>query len=177
MKKVAFLIDGAFLRKVFKERNGEHITKNEVLKVVKESLTASSEEIFRVYYYDAPPFEDELQNPIDGKGRRYFPEKKCSAINNFHNQLAEANFVAFRKGTLSFNGWKINKWAMQKIVKGKILKATDIIPNFKQKTVDMKIGLDIAWLASKRIVDKIVLITADNDFIPRIKKSYRIDMK
>jgi len=30
----------------------------------------------------------------------------------------------------------------------------------------MKIGLDAAWLASKRIVDRIILVTADSDFIP-----------
>ena len=38
-----------------------------------------------------------------------------------------------------------------------------------QKQVDMKIGLDIAWLSIKKIVDRIVLITGDQDFIPVMK--------
>ena len=33
----------------------------------------------------------------------------------------------------------------------------------------MKMGLDIAWLASKRIADRIILVTADSDFVPAMK--------
>ena len=33
----------------------------------------------------------------------------------------------------------------------------------------MKIGLDMATLANKKQVEKIILITADSDFIPAIK--------
>ena len=45
----------------------------------------------------------------------------------------------------------------------------DITPNFEQKAVDIKIGLDIAWLSSKRIVDALALVTGDTDFIPAMK--------
>ncbi len=38
-----------------------------------------------------------------------------------------------------------------------------------QKGVDMKIGLDIASLAYKKLVDKIVLIAGDSDFVPAAK--------
>ena len=41
--------------------------------------------------------------------------------------------------------------------------------DIKQKGVDMKIGLDMATIASKKQVEKIILITADSDFIPAIK--------
>ena len=37
----------------------------------------------------------------------------------------------------------------------------------------MKIGLDVAWLSSKRIVDRIVLVTGDSDFIPAMKFARR----
>lgn len=33
----------------------------------------------------------------------------------------------------------------------------------------MRIGLDIAWLATKRLVDAIVLVTGDSDFIAAMK--------
>ena len=49
------------------------------------------------------------------------------------------------------------------------LEKTDIRPVFTQKGVDMRIGLDAAWLALKRIVDKVVLVTSDHDFIPAMK--------
>lgn len=35
------------------------------------------------------------------------------------------------------------------------------------------IGLDIAWLASKNIVDRIILVTGDADFIPAMKFARR----
>lgn len=47
--------------------------------------------------------------------------------------------------------------------------ADDFEPDFTQKEVDIKIGLDVAWLSSKRIVDKIILVTGDTDFIPAMK--------
>lgn len=37
----------------------------------------------------------------------------------------------------------------------------------------MKIGLDVAWLSSKSIVERIVLVTADSDFIPPMKFARR----
>ena len=43
----------------------------------------------------------------------------------------------------------------------------------KQKGVDMKIGLDIASLSLKKIVQKIVLISGDSDFVPAAKLARR----
>ncbi len=37
----------------------------------------------------------------------------------------------------------------------------------------MKIGLDVAWLASKGIVERIILVTADSDFVPAMKFARR----
>lgn len=37
----------------------------------------------------------------------------------------------------------------------------------------MKIGLDMAWMAGKRTVDKIVLVTGDSDFISPMKLARR----
>ena len=37
----------------------------------------------------------------------------------------------------------------------------------------MKIGLDVAWLATKRIVDRIILVTGDSDFVPAMKFARR----
>jgi hypothetical protein len=38
--------------------------------------------------------------------------------------------------------------------------------NLVQKEVDMLMGLDIAWIAAQKMVDKIVLLTGDADMIP-----------
>jgi uncharacterized LabA/DUF88 family protein len=46
-------------------------------------------------------------------------------------------------------------------------------PEILQKRVDIKIGLDVAWLASRHIVDRIALVTGDTDFIPAMKFARR----
>ena len=60
-------------------------------------------------------------------------------------------------GELSFTGWKQDPYSGR------------TKPDFKQKGVDMKFGLDMAVMASKRTVDKIVLVAGDSDFIAPIK--------
>lgn len=47
------------------------------------------------------------------------------------------------------------------------------IVGMKQTGVDMKVGLDVASLAQSRIVDQIILIADDTDFIPAIKVARR----
>ncbi|WP_130472657.1 NYN domain-containing protein [Candidatus Magnetaquicoccus inordinatus] len=92
----------------------------------------------------------------------------------FFNELMVHDDIAFRKGHLQLNGWKIENVRLRGLIrKDQKISAGDIREDFKQKGVDMKIGLDIAWLATKRIVDYIVLITGDTDFVPAMKFARR----
>ena len=63
------------------------------------------------------------------------------------------------------------------MLKGKIqfedLKEHDVVPNARQKGVDMRIGIDISALAIKKQVDQIVLIAGDADFVPAAKLARR----
>tara|TARA_R110000772_G_scaffold48719_1_gene111165 strand:+ start:1080 stop:1460 length:381 start_codon:yes stop_codon:yes gene_type:complete len=89
-------------------------------------------------------------------------------------ELALKDNVAFRAGELSFQGWVIKKHAVKEIAKtNRAPKESDFQPDLKQKRVDMKIGLDVAWLSSKGIVDRIILVTGDSDFIPAMKFARR----
>jgi uncharacterized LabA/DUF88 family protein len=45
-----------------------------------------------------------------------------------------------------------------------------------QKGVDMRIGLDLASIAAKRLADQVVLIAGDSDFIPAAKMARREGM-
>lgn len=49
----------------------------------------------------------------------------------------------------------------------------DFIFSAKQKGVDMRIGLDIASLAYKKLVNQIILIAGDSDFVPAAKLARR----
>ena len=172
MKKVAVLIDGGFLTIIYKMKLSSNLTPHIVVNLVKNEIVQNDEELFRIYYYDAPPFDKVIKNPIDNSQIDYSSTPLFAAANNFHRELAEMNFVALRKGKLSFNGWKLTRGVLNRISNKTLtgtIQASDIVPDLKQKAVDMKIGLDIAWLATNNIVNKIVLITADNDFIPAMK--------
>ena len=172
MKKVAILIDGSFLLKSYRDFTGKNIKESKIITLSEDLIEKKSEEIFRIFYYDAPPFEKKLKNPIDKVETDYAKTPTHIAITKFQDNLAKTDLIAFRKGKLSFADWKIGKSAYEKIrAGGKVgsVNASDFIPDFKQKGVDIKIGLDIAWLSTKRIVDKIILVTADNDFVPAMK--------
>ena len=53
------------------------------------------------------------------------------------------------------------------------LEEDDISPTFKQKGVDMRIGLDIASIAFKKQADRIVLVSGDSDFVTAAKLARR----
>lgn len=53
------------------------------------------------------------------------------------------------------------------------LTEADYVYHAVQKGVDMKIGLDIASLAYKKLVSKIILIAGDSDFVPASKFAHR----
>ena len=49
----------------------------------------------------------------------------------------------------------------------------DFSPAFRQKGVDMRIGLDIASITLKRQANVIVLVSGDTDFVPAAKLARR----
>lgn len=86
--------------------------------------------------------------------------------------------MALRLGYLKDSGdWKIKPSKVKELLKGKIqikdLAEDDVVYELKQKSIDMKIGVDIASLSLKHFVDRIVLITGDADFVPAAKLARR----
>ncbi|MGL4608382.1 MAG: hypothetical protein ACRCYY_01675 [Trueperaceae bacterium] len=72
-------------------------------------------------------------------------------MNQLIRDLKITDNFAFRAGELSFDGWIIKKRSVEDIIKtGRSLTKDDVVPDLKQKGVDIKIGLDVAWLASKK---------------------------
>lgn len=87
--------------------------------------------------------------------------------------------MVLRLGELSdeYASHTITPSALKDICSGKKtisdLKEDDFFISFKQKGVDMKIGLDIASLAYKKQIDQIILIAGDSDFVPAAKLARR----
>ena len=96
----------------------------------------------------------------------------------FHKYLKMQRKVALRLGELSSTGaWKIKTPATRKLLRKQInisdLSDMDVELDVKQKGVDMRIGLDIASLSLKGMVDQIILISGDGDFVPAAKLARR----
>jgi uncharacterized LabA/DUF88 family protein len=66
---------------------------------------------------------------------------------------------------LKFRGFKPKKIPISPVA----LSDDDFKPDFEQKGVDMRIGLDIATYSDKRLTDRIILVTGDTDCIPAMK--------
>ena len=86
--------------------------------------------------------------------------------------------MALRLGHLSGDTpWTIKPEKIDALLKKRIqfedLIESDVVPNVRQKGVDMRIGLDIASLAYKKQVDQIVLFAGDADFVPAAKLARR----
>ncbi len=181
--KVAVLIDGGFFVKRFnnvfnksRTMTGEDVAKR--LYTIAHRHVGKENILYRIFYYDCHPFDKKMHNPINNRviDFRSTPEYK------FRTELIEAlkrrRKVALRLGTLKESRtWSIYPHKVKELLSGKI-EAKDLAPEdvhveLRQKGIDMKIGVDIASLALKRFVDRIVLISGDSDFVPAAKLARR----
>ena len=96
-------------------------------------------------------------------------------MNNFLNNLKQRRKVALRMGFFADEemNYVFSAETVKKLCKKSItiddIQESNLVLNMRQKGVDMKIGLDIASLAYKKLVDQIVLISGDSDFVPAAK--------
>ena len=96
-------------------------------------------------------------------------------MNNFLNNLKQRRKVALRMEFFADEemNYVFSAETVKKLCKKSItiddIQESNLVLNMRQKGVDMKIGLDIASLAYKKLVDQIVLISGDSDFVPAAK--------
>lgn len=100
-------------------------------------------------------------------------------MNTFLNELKYKRKFALRMGRLSDNdlGYVIKPEVVKALFSGKKhfsdITEYDFILDIKQKTMDMKLGTDIASMVLKKQVDQIILIAGDSDFVPAAKLARR----
>ncbi len=172
--QVAVLIDaGFFLHESHAPLGHRLVEPHEVIDAARSTLR-KDEHLFRIYYYDCPPYEGTRNNPVDQRVVNFAATDTARARQSLHGRLEVAPHLAFRKGRLVFEGWTIPRHRLRDLVKAnRPVCAEDFQPEFTQKGVDIKIGLDVAWLASMHIVDRIILVTGDTDFVPAMKSARR----
>lgn len=155
--RVAVLIDGGHTR-VLARQAGYGYDPDYIEKIGHAAVQAD-ETLLRILYYDCAPYSGKVRLPVSGE------YKEFNGSDTWLRKLAAKNLFAVRLGVLKFRGFKPRTVPIAKAQ----LTDADFKPDFEQKGVDMRIGLDIANHASMRSVDRVVLITGDTDCIPAMK--------
>jgi len=135
---------------------------------IAHSCVADDEDLLRILYYDCPLNTDEqrIQKPISGKKTNL---KRKPSENQWLTDLARRGLFGVVKGRLVLRGWKLRNSALRNRQSDAPLTDDDFRPNFQQKGVDMRLGIDIAVNAIKKTFDVMVIITRDTDFVPVLK--------
>lgn len=193
--KTAILIDGGFFLKRYRYIKGfdredppNEVAKNLVAYCMKHierinkyrnRYKLPSTELYRIFYYDARPYEGDSHEPISGKPFSFKSSDLFRFKHELFSELKQQRKIALRLGFLknSSKQWSIRSRHTKPLLRGekKIeeLDSGDLDYPLKQKAVDMKVGLDIATLAFKNQVSQIILITGDSDFVPVAKFARR----
>lgn len=193
VRRVAVLIDGGFFfhrvqhqfRKNFPDRtlNADLIEKI-IQKLAKWHLQSRNAarplELQRIFFYDCPPPQHQVHSPVKPLEHRTAPLVKFKDHPAYqlrlasHQRLARSRKVALRMGKLSAHGeWQMKSNVLKDLCQGKrdwqSITSDDFFYDIPQKGVDIKLGIDIAHLSHHRLVDQIVLVTGDTDFVPAAK--------
>ena len=96
----------------------------------------------------------------------------------FFEQLKKKRKVVLRLGHLAtYKKWKISSDNLKALLEKKLfvenLTEEQVILDVVQKGTDIRIGIDIASLALKKQVDRVILISGDSDFVPAAKLARR----
>ena len=191
--KTAILVDGGFYLKrymrLYSKQSGSEPRDAVIFlnKLVQGHMARLNEkdsgnrELYRVFFYDCPPILKKAHLPISNKAIDFSKTKQAQFRLCLHEELKKQRKVALRLGHLSNHGsWEIRPGKLKQVLQGKLrfedLTDKDFNLGVRQKGVDMKIGLDIASLSYKRLVDRIILISGDADFVSAAKLARREGM-
>ncbi len=184
MIKTAILVDGAFYRKrafyLYGDKTPAERAKELSLychrHIAEEKEGAS---LYRVFYYDCPPSARNIYHPLLKRAINLSQTPDFSWATDFFNELKHQRKFALRLGRLAEEQalFNIKPDITKKLLSGRIsisdLTEKDFFLSISQKGVDMRIGVDIASLAFKKQVDRIILISGDSDFVPAAKQARR----
>ena len=184
--RVAFLIDGGFFLKryrvLYNKDNNAKQTADDLIKMINNHLEKMKlkfhKNVYRIFYYDCRPFSKKEHNPLTNKMIDFSKTDVANFKNEFLNELTQKRKIALRLGHIKdHNKWQIKFTKVKDLLREQIkindLTENDVYFDLIQKGVDMKIGLDIASLAYKKLVNTIILISGDSDFISAAKLARR----
>lgn len=193
MVKTAILVDGAFFLRRYRKSYSPtlpldpQIVADDLFKMCTTHLRPKSKpkhelprsELYRIFYYDCPPSEKRVHHPLTGRAINFRKTDTYEFQTQFFRALSKKRKVALRFGHLAEGtaGWRLRadttKLLLSKTKQVDDLVDTDVYFDIKQKGVDMRLGLDVASLAYKKLVNQIVLVAGDADFVPATRLARR----
>lgn len=181
--ETAILVDGAFYLKRAKSLFGEATPQeraDELEEYCRKHIAKHGDRhLYRVFFYDCPPSDAVVWNPIAKKNVPLAKTKLYAWANEFHGALVYKRKFALRMGELleTQGGYTLKPDSLKKLMSGtkalEELDDRDLQLDIRQKGVDMKMGLDVASLAHGGIVNQIIMIAGDSDFVPAAKMARR----
>lgn len=180
IRRTAILIDGGYYRVRSQDLWGKKSAEdraNELYEYCLLHITEPSEprDLYRIFYYDCPPMSRPITHPLTKREIDFSTIPGTKWSKSFFWNLVQNHKVALRMGELAESTAKfiLKDVALDRLLGGEVdvsgLSEEDFRIDVKQKGVDMRIGLDVASLAEKGLVDQIVLIAGDSDFLPVVK--------
>ncbi len=162
--RTAFLIDGGFFLKRYRRLCGGRRPDEVATALHRMCLdhlrdpwrgAPNQSELYRIFYYDCPPIDKKVHNPITGKALDFSKTALSRWRQSFFEELKKRRKVAVRMGYLAHRSghWDLSQDALKRLLRKEItiddLTEDDVRYAMRQKGVDMRIGLDIASLAYK----------------------------
>jgi uncharacterized LabA/DUF88 family protein len=177
MKKIAILVDGEFFS-IALRHDLKLSGRPSALQIYQHALQLaedSTEEIWRIFYYDSHASYGRAWHPITRKLIELSATPAARARERFLSELGQMDLVALRCGQTHPRGWRLSDDYLGQLSRGSLRApaAEDYELRFEQKGVDMRIGIDVATLAINRYVDRIIVVTNDTDLIPALKVARR----
>lgn len=181
MSIVAILVDGGFYQKraTFLWHDATPTERaNELCAYCKRHIH-QHDRLYRIFYYDCPPSDKKVFHPLTRKQVDLGKSDEYRWMIAFQEEMRKKRKVALRLGRLTETNiqYVIRPDLTKKLCSGSIriedLTEKDFVLTIMQKGVDMKIGVDIASMAFKQQVNKMILISGDSDFVPAAKLARR----
>jgi len=183
--RVAVLIDLSFFLERYRLLRCDRDTPPVASQVAEEiAVTARAhidpahDLLHRIFIYDCRPLEKKAHNPVSGRSIDFSKTPTFRFRTDLLSLLIRMRKVVLRLGELADRKrWRIDPETTRHLLSRSIavdqLPESAVVYDVEQKGVDVRIALDIASLAYKKLADRIVLITGDSDFVPAAKLARR----
>ncbi|WP_460449930.1 PIN domain-containing protein [Alsobacter sp. SYSU BS001988] len=162
--KTIVMIDGGHLRVL--SRQAGLVYDADLIEAVGRSCVDRSETLIRIHYYDCVPFNGLVRLPVSGQ------ERDFAGSDRWLYELSERDYLLVRLGTLKFRGFKPRSLPILPSVSD-----DDFRPDFEQRGLDLRIGLDIGDILQQRQAERLIWVTGDPGLAPAFEQARRAGLQ